>query len=106
MRQYNTTLYRLVVTWGPPSGSNYPSPVTYRVRYRERPSNGPPGGWNVVNVTETEYTTPTLKPGTRYEVEVWAVTSIGEGTRETARISECECGFECSDLTLLMCLSV
>ena len=33
--------------------------------------------------TQREYTTPTLKPGTRYEVEVWAVFSNGEGTRET-----------------------
>ena len=32
--------------------------------------------------TQREYTTPTLEPGTRYEVEVWAVTSIGEGTRQ------------------------
>ena len=35
------------------------------------------------SATQREYTTPTLKPGTRYEVEVWALTSIGEGTRET-----------------------
>ena len=34
------------------------------------------------NATQREYTTPTLKPGTRYEVEVWAVTSIGQGTRK------------------------
>ena len=33
--------------------------------------------------TQREYTTPTLKQGTRYEVEVWAVTSVGEGTRKT-----------------------
>ena len=37
----------------------------------------------MMNATQREYTTPTLKPGTRYEVEVWAVTGIGEGTRET-----------------------
>ena len=35
------------------------------------------------NATQREYTTPTLKPGTRYEVEVWAVTSIEEGSRKT-----------------------
>ena len=82
----STTIYGLVITWGPPSGSNYPTPVTYRVRYRERPSSGPPGSWSstvVRSATQREYTTPTLKPGTRYEVEVWAVTNIGEGTRET-----------------------
>ena len=33
------------------------------------------------SATQREYTTPTLKPGTRYEVEVWAVTSIGESSR-------------------------
>ena len=112
VRPSNATLYGLVITWGPPSGSNYPTPVTYRVRYREKPSSGPPGSWSSTEVrsaTQREYTTPTLKPGTRYEVEVWAVTSIGEGTRETANISlqaECECGFECSELTLFMFLSV
>ena len=31
------------------------------------------------SATQREYTTPTLKPGTRYEVVVWAVTSIDEG---------------------------
>ena len=34
----------------------------------------------VRNATQREYTTPTLKPGTRYDVEVWAVTSIGNGS--------------------------
>ena len=78
----STTIYGLIITWGPPSGSNYPTPVTYRVRYHERPSSGPPGSWSstvVRSATQREYTTATLKPGTRYEVEVWAVTSIGEG---------------------------
>ena len=36
----------------------------------------------VRSATQREYTTPTLKPGTRYEVEVWVVTSIGEGTQK------------------------
>ena len=38
------------------------------------------------SATQREYTTPTLKPGTSYEVEVWTVTSIGigTGTRRTA----------------------
>ena len=77
----STTIYGLVVTWGTPFGSNYPTPVTYRVSYRERPSNGPPGSWSSTrSATQREYTTPTLKPGTRYEVLVWAVTSIGRGT--------------------------
>ena len=31
------------------------------------------------SATQREYTTPTLKPGTRYEVEIWTVTSIGKG---------------------------
>ena len=78
----STTIYGLVITWGPPTGSNYPTPVTYRVRYRERPSSGPPSSWSstvVRSATQREYTTPTLKPGTRYEVVVWAVTSIDEG---------------------------
>ena len=82
----STTIYGLVITWGPPSGKNYPTPVTYRVRYRERPSSGPPGSWSSTverSATQREYTTPTLKPGTRYEVEVWAVTSNGEGAHET-----------------------
>ena len=35
------------------------------------------------SATQREYTTPTLKQGIRYEVAVWAVTSIGEGTRKT-----------------------
>ena len=35
------------------------------------------------SATRREYTTPTLKPSTRYEVEVWAVTSIGKGKKET-----------------------
>ena len=85
MRRYNTTSHILIATWGPPSGSNYPTPVTYRVRYRDRPSSGPPGSWSstvVRSATQREYTTPTLKPGTRYEVEVWVVTSIGEGTQK------------------------
>ena len=86
----SSTIYGLVITWGPPSGSNYPTPVTYRVRYRERPCSGPPGSWSstvVRNVTQREYTTPTLSQTTRYEVEVWAVTSIEEGTYTTKTAS-------------------
>ena len=30
--------------------------------------------------TQRQYTTPVLKPGTRYEVEIKAVSSIGEGS--------------------------
>ena len=76
----STTIFGLIMTWGPPSGSNYPTPVTYRLRYRERPSSGSPGGWSSTvqrTATQRQYTTPVLKPGTRYEVEVWAATSIG-----------------------------
>ena len=75
-------IFRLIITWGPPSGSNYPTPVTYRLRYREKPSSGSPGGWSRTvqrTATQREYTTPVLKPGTRYEVEVWAFVSIGAG---------------------------
>ena len=77
----STTIYGLVITWGQPSGSHHTTPVTYRVRYRERPSSGPPGSWSRLVVRSArEYTTPTLKPGTRYEVEVWAVASNRRGT--------------------------
>ena len=94
VRPSTTIVYGLVITWGPPSGSNYPTPVTYRVRYRERPSSGPCGSWSstvVRSATQREYTTPTLKPGTRYEVEVWAVTSIGNGTSTTGAASTKHC---------------
>ena len=79
----STTIFGLIVTWGPPSGSNYPTPVTYRLRYRERPSSGSPGGWSsTVRRTATQrlYTTPVLKPGTRYEVEVWAFVNSRSGS--------------------------
>ena len=44
------------------------------------------------SATQREYTTRTLKPGTRYEVAVWVVTSIGKGNvRTKAGITyECE----------------
>ena len=74
------TEFGLIITWGPPSGSNYPTPVTYQLRYRERPSSGSPGGWSSTvqrTATQRQYTTPVLKPGTRYEVEVWAVATTG-----------------------------
>ena len=92
----STTKYGLVITWEPPSGSNYPTPVTYRVRYRERPSSGPPGSWSSTaerSATQREYTTPILKSGTTYEVEVWAVTSIGNGTSTTKAASTYQCKF-------------
>ena len=79
----STTIFGLIITWGPPSGSNYPTPVTYRLRYRERPSSGTPGGWSSTvqrTATQRQYTTPVLKPGTRYEVEVWAFVSNRSGT--------------------------
>ena len=81
----STTIYGLVITWGPPSGSNYSTPVTYRVRYRERLSSGPPGSWSTTKTaTQREYTTPTLKRGTSYEVEVWSVSRSGNGPQSTA----------------------
>jgi hypothetical protein len=73
----STTMFGLIITWEPPSGSNYPTPVNYRLRYRERPS----GGWSSTvqrTATQKQYTTPVLKPGTRYEVEVWAVSKWTE----------------------------
>ena len=47
------------------------------------------------SATQREYTTPTLKLGPieRYEVEVWAVTSIEEGTRERQVVTTCQCEF-------------
>ena len=78
----STNIFGLIITWRPPSGSNYPTPVTYQLRYRERPSSGPPGSWSSTvqrTATQRQYTTPVLKPGTRYEVEIWAVSSTGRG---------------------------
>ena len=78
-----TTIFGLIIAWGPPSGSNYPTPVTYQLRYRERPSSGSPGGWSSTvqrTATQRQYTTPVLKPGTRYEVEVWAFVSSRSGS--------------------------
>ena len=78
-----TTIFGLIITWGPPSGSNYPTPVTYRLRYRERPYNGPLYGWSRTIYRSTyqrQYTTPVLTPGTRYEVEVWPVSSSSAGS--------------------------
>ena len=67
---------------GIPSGSNYPTPVTYQLRYRERPSSGPPGSWSSTvqrTATQRQYTTSVLKPGARYEVEVWTFISSRSG---------------------------
>ena len=92
----STTIFELIITWGPPPGSNYPTPVTYRLRYRERPSSGSPGGWSsTVYMTATQrlYTTPVLKPDTRYEVEVWAFFSInivGSKARGIATTYQCK----------------
>ena len=80
----STTIIGLIITWGPPSGSNYPTPVTYQLRYRERPSSGSPGSWSStveMTATQRQYIAPVLKPSTRYEVEVWAVASIGNGQK-------------------------
>ena len=94
----STIMYGLVITWGPPSRINHH--VSYRVRYRKRLSSGSPDNWSstvVRNATQREYTTPTLKPGTRYEVEVWAVTSIEEGARkrQVATTYQRECILYC-----------
>ena len=82
----STTIFGLIITWGPPSGSNYLTPVTYQLRYRERPSSGSPGGWSSTvqrTATQRQYTTHVLKPGTRYEVEVWAFVSSKSGSVRT-----------------------
>ena len=103
----STTIYGLVITWGPPSGSNYQTPVTYRVRYRERPSSAQPGSWSstvVRSATQREYTTPALKPGTRYEVEVWAVTSIENGTSTTKAASTYQCKFAFININIYDCV--
>ena len=89
-----TTIFGLIITWGLSSGSNYPTPVTYQLRYRERPSSGSPDGWSSTvqrNATQRQYTTPVLKPGTRYAVEVWAVTSIGRGQSVTRTATTYQC---------------
>ena len=76
----STTIFGLIITWGAPSGSNYPTPVTYQLRYRERPSSGALYSWSSTRSTfNTQYTTPVLTPGTRYEIEVWAVSSNSAG---------------------------
>ena len=90
----STTMFGLIITWGPPSGSNYPTPVTYQLRYRERPSRGSSGGWSSTvqrTTTQRQYTTPVLKPGTRYAVEVWAVSSIGRGQSITRKATTYQC---------------
>ena len=90
----STTIFGLIITWGPPSGSNYSTPVTYQLRYRERPSSGSPGGWSSTvkrTATQRQYTTPVLKPGTWYEVEVWAVTNIGRGQSVTRTATTYQC---------------
>ena len=78
----STTIFGLIIKWGPPSGSNYPTPATYQLRYRERPYSGSPGGWSSTvqrTAIQRQYTTPVLKPGTRYEIEIWAVSSSSAG---------------------------
>ena len=87
-------MFGLIITWGSPSGNNYPTPVTYQLRYRERPSSGSPGGWSSTvhrAATQRQYTTPVLKPGTRYEVEVWAISSIGRGSSITRYANTYQC---------------
>ena len=82
----STTIFGLIITWGPPSGSNYPNPVAYQLRYRESPSCGSPGSWSSTvqkTATQRQYTTPVLKPGTRYEVEIWTFVSNRSGTVKT-----------------------
>ena len=93
----SSTIFGLIITWGPPSGSNYPTPVTYQLRYRERPSSGSLGSWRSTvqrTATQRQYTIPVLKPGTRYEVEVWAVSSIGRGQS----LTRTETTYQCTEL--------
>ena len=85
--------YAFTISWGLPSGSNYPT-VTYQLRYRERPSSGSPGSWSSTvqrTATQRQYTTPVLKPGTRYEAEVWAFTRIGRGPSVTSTATTYQC---------------
>ena len=86
--------FSITITWGPPSGSNYPTPVTYQLRYRERPSSGSLGDWSKTvqrTATQRQYTTPVLKPGTMYEVEVWTVATIGRGPSVTRTATTYQC---------------
>ena len=90
----STTIFGLIITWGPPSGSNYPTPVTYRLKYRERPSSGSPGGWSSTvrrTATQRQYNTPVLKPGTRYEVEFWIASRIGRVPSVTRTTTTYQC---------------
>ena len=90
----STTIFGIITTWEPPPSSNYPTPVTYRLRYRERPSSGSPGGWSSTvqrTATQRQYTTAVLKPGTRYEVEVWTVSSVGNGQSISNTASTRQC---------------
>ena len=90
----STALFGLNITWGPPSGSNYPTPVTYQLRYCERPSSGSPGGWSSTvqrTATQRQYTTPVLRPGTTYEVEVWAVSAVGNGRSISRTANTLQC---------------
>ena len=90
----STTIFGLIITWGTPFASNNPTPVAYQLRYRESPSSGSPGGWSSTvqrTATQRQYTTPVLKPGTRYEVEVWAATSIGRGPSVTRTATTYQC---------------
>ena len=90
----STTIFGLIITWGPPSGRNYPTPVAYQLKYRERPPSGSPGGWSSTvqrTATQRQYTTGALKPGTRYEVEVWPSFNMdikGSYIRGAARTGE------------------
>ena len=87
----STTIFGLIIKWGPPSGSNHPTPVTYRLTYRERPYNGPLYSWSSNSTYQRQYTTPVLKQGTGYEVEVWAVSSIGRGQNVTRTATTYQC---------------
>ena len=72
----STSAYGLVVTWGTPSGT-YPTPLTYRLRYRLSTSSSWSGTYTVYG---RQHTISSLLPGTRYEVRVWSVSPIGSGS--------------------------
>ena len=68
--------YGFFVNWTTPSGT-YPTPVTYRVRYRPLWSSS----WrSTYKVYGRKHKISRLSSGTKYEVEVLAVSSIGSGS--------------------------
>ena len=72
----STSAYGLIASWSTPSGT-YPTPLTYRLRYRRSTYSS----WSsTYTVYGRQHTISSLSSGTRYEVRVWAVSPIGSGS--------------------------